>query len=232
MNNKNFKEAFKTSVPVLLGYLAIGIAFGMLLVKQGYPWYLGVLMSIFIYAGAGQFIAVGLFAAGVDLVQALIITFFVNCRHMVYGLSLLDKFKGIPFKTKLYLIFSLTDETYALLTTVNPQDSHDKSKFYFFVSFLDQLYWVLGTLIGTIAGSLIPFDFKGIDFALTALFAVLFIEQYKACRVKTPFILAGVSALIAILINKNNMLIISISLYIISLITAKEFIRKKENLLC
>jgi len=230
MSKSIFNKALKTTIPVLLGYLAIGFGFGMLIVKQGYPWYLAVIMSIVIYAGAGQYIAVGLFAAGAGLFESLIITFLVNCRHMIYGLSLLEKFKDIPKKIKLYLIFSLTDETYALLTTIKEEEKKDESKFYFFIAILNHFYWILGTFIGAIAGSFIPFNFKGIDFALTALFAVLFVEQFKNCDSKLPFILGGISGVLGILINKNNMLIISIVIYIISLFFSKNFIKVKEDL--
>lgn len=227
-----FNKALKATIPVFLGYMAIGIAFGMLMVKQGYPWYLSVIMSIVIYAGAGQYIAVGLFAAGTGLMQTLLITFLVNCRHMIYGISLFEKFKNIPKHIKLYLIFSLTDETYALLTTINPVEIENKSRFYFFIALLNQFYWILGTLLGAIAGSLIPFDFKGIDFALTALFSVLFVEQVRTCDSKIPFILAGFSGILGILINKENMLIISITIYLISLFFSRKYIESKEEFSC
>lgn len=231
MNKSIFSKALKATIPVFLGYLAIGTAFGMLVVKQGYPWYLSLIMSSVIYAGAGQYIALGLFAAGTGLMQMLIISFLVNCRHMIYGVSLLDKFKSIPKLIKLYLIFSLTDETYALLTTTN-YDEKDKNKFYFLVSFLNQLYWILGSLLGAIAGTLIPFNFKGIDFALTALFAVLFVEQFRNCDSKVPFILGGIAGLLGILINKENMLIISIIIYIFSLIFSKNKLNFREERQC
>ena len=230
MDRVIFKEALKTTIPVFLGYMAIGIAFGMLIVKGGYPWYLAVIMSIVIYAGAGQYIAIGLFVAGTGLFQALIITFLVNSRHMVYGLSLLEKFKRVPKFIKVYLIFALTDETYALLTSIEDDYRETKSQFYFYIALLNHFYWILGSLIGAIAGTLIPFDFKGIDFALTALFSVLFIEQLRACDSKLPFILAGASGVLGILINKENMLIISIILYIIALFFTKNLISPKEKL--
>lgn len=230
--NKIFNIALKATIPVFLGYIAIGIAFGMLMVKQGYPWSLAVLMSIVIYAGAGQFVAVGLFASGTGLIQTLLVTFLVNCRHMVYGISLFEKFKNIPKFMKLYLIFGLTDETYALLTTVDVNNIENKPKFYFFLSLLNHIYWILGTLIGAIAGTLIPFDFKGIDFALTALFSVLFVEQFRTCDSKLPFLLAGFSGILGILINKNNMLIISIIIYIIGLLFSKKFIKGKGEIVC
>lgn len=231
MNESIFSKALKATIPVFLGYLAIGTAFGMLVVKQGYPWYLSLIMSTVIYAGAGQYIALGLFATGTGLIQMLIISFLVNSRHMFYGISLLDKFKNIPKMIKLYLIFSLTDETYALLTTTK-YDKEDKYNFYLLVSLLNQFYWIMGSLIGAIAGTLIPFTFNGIDFALTALFAVLFVEQFRNCDSKIPFILGGIAGLLGILINKENMLIISIIIYIFSLILSKNKFHLKGGEQC
>lgn len=231
MNESIFSKALKATIPVFLGYLAIGTAFGMLVVQKGYPWYLSLIMSTVIYAGAGQYIALGLFATGTGLIQMLIISFLVNSRHMFYGISLLDKFKNIPKLIKLYLIFSLTDETYALLTTTK-YDKEDKYKFYFLVSLLNQFYWIMGSLIGAIAGTLIPFTFNGIDFALTALFAVLFVEQFRNCDSKIPFVLGGFAGLLGILINKENMLIISIIIYIFSLILSKNKFHLKGGEQC
>jgi 4-azaleucine resistance transporter AzlC len=143
MNKYIFKQAFKISTPILFGYLAIGIPFGINIVAAGYPWWMSVLMSVFMYAGAGQYIAVGLFAAGVPLPQILITELFVNIRHIVYGLSLITKFKQVG-KWKPYLVFSLTDETYALLTSTEVPPRADPGFFYGMIALLDQCYWILG----------------------------------------------------------------------------------------
>jgi 4-azaleucine resistance transporter AzlC len=183
-----FFNALRYSVPVLLGYTAIGIAFGLLLVEAGYPWWLAPVMSVVMYAGAGQYIAVGLFAAGTTLWEAALVQLVVNARHMAYGLSLLKRFKNTgPYRY--YLIYALSDETFALLSSL-PEDGKDKkfsagadgrgggqARFMFYVALLDQFYWVAGSVIGAAAGSLMPFNFEGIGFALTALFVVLMIEQ-------------------------------------------------------
>ena len=176
-------KAFTYSIPVLLGYIAIGIAFGLLISHTGYPLWLALFMSLWMYAGAGQFIAVGLFAAGITLWEACLIQLVLNARHIAYGLSMINRFpkKGLA---KLYLIFSLTDETFALLSSLPPGEKEglpppgkEREQFMFFVSLLDQSYWVAGTIIGAVAGSLIPFNMEGISFALTALFIVLMMEQ-------------------------------------------------------
>jgi predicted branched-subunit amino acid permease len=214
-----FTAALKYSVPVLLGYLAIGIAFGLLLVDAGYPWWLSPVMGIVMYAGAGQYIAVGLFAAGTTLWEALLVQLVVNARHMAYGISMLKRFqKAGPYKY--YLIFALTDETFALLSSLpegegaaagtGPAEtspvaggasgisSENRGLFMFYVSLLDQCYWVAGSLIGALAGSLLPFNTKGIGFALTALFVVLMIEQILRVRRPGVFIISALVAALAV----------------------------------
>lgn len=207
---KTAMEAFWYTIPVLLGYLAIGIVFGLLLIDAGYPWILAPFMSIFIYAGAGQYAAITMFTANASLWEVATITFFINSRHMVYGLSLLEKFKGTgPYKP--YLIFSLTDETYSLLTTIKVPPQMDKKKFYFYISLFDQLYWILGGIIGALIGNFITFHCDHLNFALTALFVVLLIEQMRQCDSRIPFAIAGfVSIFTMIFISKNNMLLFSL----------------------
>lgn len=203
--------AFPVTVPVLFGYLAIGIPFGLMLVKAGYPWWLAPVMSCLMYAGAGQYIAVGLFAAGVPLAGILVTILMVNIRHIVYGLSLIDKFKPVG-RWKPYLVFSLTDETYALLTGVKVPDNLKPGPFFGAIALLDQSYWIAGSVIGALAGKLIPFSFRGIDFALTALFAVLLIDQVRASKDFVPAcigIACGTAALV--FVGPSNMLIAALA---------------------
>jgi 4-azaleucine resistance transporter AzlC len=174
-------SALRYSIPVLLGYLTIGIAFGLMLVDAGYPWWLAPAMSVVMYAGAGQYIGVGLFAAGTGLWEAALIQLVVNARHVAYGLSLFRRISAAgPFKY--YLIFSLTDETFALLSSMPELPEENRSRFMFYVALLDHLYWIAGSLIGAVVGALIPFNIEGIGFALTALFIVLMIEQILRIR--------------------------------------------------
>jgi 4-azaleucine resistance transporter AzlC len=190
-----FRAAFKYSIPVLLGYTAIGIAFGLLLSDAGYPWWLALVMSLVMYAGAGQFIAAGLFAAGTALWEACLVQLVVNARHMAYGLSMIKRFKDAgPFK--FYLVFALTDETFALLSSLPAEETggEDRSLFMLYVAALDQFYWVAGTVIGAAAGALIPFSMEGIGFALTALFIVLMIEQMLRVRKPGIFIVSAAAA--------------------------------------
>ncbi|GHV86263.1 branched-chain amino acid ABC transporter permease [Spirochaetia bacterium] len=200
VNQPLLPAAFRYSIPVFLGYIALGAAFGIVAIERGYPWYLAVTMGIVMYAGAGQFIAVGLFAAGVSLWEAVLIEFVVNARHMAYGISMLRRFQNAGV-FRFYLIFALTDETFALLSSLPPAGSAElprRGRFMFLVSLLDHIYWNTGILIGALAGSLIPWNFDGVGFALTALFIVLMIEQMFRVKRPAPFVISGITAAAAV----------------------------------
>jgi 4-azaleucine resistance transporter AzlC len=214
-----FAAALKSSVPVLLGYMAIGIAYGLLVVDAGYPWWLALAACIVMYAGAGQFIAVGLFAAGVSLGEACLVQLVVNARHIAYGLSLFKRLKQAgPYKY--YLIFAMSDETFALLSSLPPAAGADpapggmselqkQNRLMFYIALLDQIYWITGTLIGAVAGTLIPFNLDGIGFALTALFIVLMVEQILRLRRPLPFVISGLAAILGTLLLPSRLSLLS-----------------------
>jgi len=183
------RAAFQKTIPVMFGYVPIGIAFGFLLAQEGFNWLYAVLMSAVIYSGATQFLAIGFFANHAAMIEIGITTLFLNLRHSFFGLSLIRKFSGIP-RVKPYLVFALTDETYALLTAHDEPEKNTKARYYLFISLLNQLYWITGSLIGALMGQAIKTDLKGMDFALTALFTVLVIEQYRKIRSLRPFLVA------------------------------------------
>ena len=178
MNIHCLKVAVRTTIPVFLGYISCGIAFGLVTVNAGYLWWLSPAMGILIFAGAGQFLAIQLFATGTPVLVILATELLLNIRHIVYGLPLINQFKDCR-RTKPYLIYALTDETFSLLTTTEVPVGVRAEDYYFMVSLLDQSYWVGGSLIGGLVGAIIPFDMTGVDFALTALFAVLTIDQIQ-----------------------------------------------------
>ncbi|MCL2179986.1 MAG: AzlC family ABC transporter permease, partial [Treponema sp.] len=194
-NPRLFSAAFKYSIPVLLGYLAIGFAFGLLMSDAGYPWRLTVLMSVAMFAGAGQYASIGLFAAGTSLWEAALVQLVINARHIAYGLSMIKRMPFSGFR-KAYCIFGMTDETFALLSSLpddeegmihvpglnHPIPGSCRSGFMFLVTLLNHSYWISGSLIGAVAGSLIPYNIDGIGFALTALFIVLMLEQIFRTR--------------------------------------------------
>jgi 4-azaleucine resistance transporter AzlC len=207
-----FISAFRYSIPVLLGYMAIGIGFGLLLTNRGYPWWLSLVMGILMYAGAGQYIAIGLFAAGADLWETCLVQFVINARHMAYGVSMLNRFRNTGI-FRYYLIYALSDETFALLSSLPdsgfsqggkagavPAAGRDRGRFMFYTAALDQGYWLAGSVIGAAAGSLIPFNVEGIGFALTALFIVLMIEQILRVKRAAFFSVSAVLAILAVLL--------------------------------
>lgn len=174
---KNMKAAFKASIPVMMGYIVLGMAFGMLLESKGYHFIYALLMSVFIYAGSMQFVAIELLTSGATLINAAIMTLLINARHLVYGLSMIKKFDNMG-ALKPYMIFSLTDETYSLLVGSKAPEDCDEKYYLFFISFFDQCYWVLGSLAGSLLGSLLTINTTGLDFAMTALFVVIVLEQF------------------------------------------------------
>ena len=199
MGKRTLKKAFKDSLPILAGYLALGIGFGVLLHSKGYSFLWALLMSCTIYAGAGQYAAVDLLSSGASLITTAVMTLIINARHFFYGFSLLDKYKGTG-KAKPYMIFALTDETYSLVCTAKIPEGIDEKKYYLFLSVLDQLYWITGCTIGALLGTFIPFDSTGIDFAMTALFVVIFVEQWLSTKEHLPAILGAATTLACLFI--------------------------------
>ncbi len=235
--------ALRQTVPVLLGYLAIGLAFGLMLAGAHYPWWLAPLMSIVLYAGAAQYLAVSLFTANTGLAETALMIFLVNARHMVYGVSLLERFRSFG-AAKAYLIFALTDETYALQTSLKEPPGLDRQKIYLLISSLDHAYWILGSLIGALAGSLLPLPTAGLGFALTALFMVLTVEQVKGrwsangnpsalwrqrLGQLLPFVIAIVACILSLaLFGQKSMLLPSIGIGIAALVLSEFLFGKDE----
>ena len=226
---REIKTAFKVSIPIMMGYCVLGFAFGLLLVSFDYSWYLAPLMSIFIYAGALQFVAINFFNIKAGLIDIAIASWFVNLRQSFYGLSLLKKYKKAG-KLKPYLIFGLTDETYGILTTIDEDDHLKKEWYYFFLTLFNQSYWLLGSTLGAIVGSAIEFNTAGLEFSLTALFIVLCLEQYKKIKNNIPFLIAIlVSVFSLIFIPSDKMLVFSIGLALIFLFSLKSKIERKHE---
>ena len=217
-----FFAALRVTIPVLWGYLAIGMTFGCMLYTQtGYGWPVAMMMSILLYAGAMQFLAVPLIAQGEALGQIALLTFLVNARHMVYGLSLFDTFARTG-RGKPYAIFGLTDEAYALHTGAKPPADVDAGTYTLAVTGLCQSYWVLGSVVGNIIVSLVTFDPKGIEFTLTALFLVILHGQWQQFRTKIPFAVGVCAGLVAIVcVGTGNMLLAAVIVTVIALIALR-----------
>lgn len=173
------KYAFYQTVPVMVGYAFLGMAFGLMLQNAGYSAFWAFLASLTIYAGSMQFVLVSILSTGLGLPTVALMTLSINSRHFFYGLPFLEKFRQTG-RRFIYMVFSLTDETYALLYSLNVPDGLDKSRTMFLIALLNQLYWVLGSVLGAALGGLARFNLKGIDFSMTALFAVILVEQWRS----------------------------------------------------
>ena len=183
---RELRYAFRQTVPVLCGYLFLGLAFGLLLQQAGYGWPWAVLTSVIVYAGSMQFVLVGLLGGGfASLLSVALTTLSVNSRHLFYGLSFLETFRKMG-RAKPYMIFSLTDETYSLLCSLQPPKELDADRVRLYIALLDHAYWVAGSAAGAILGSVLPFDLTGIDFAMTALFVVIFVDQWRGAKSRLP----------------------------------------------
>ena len=191
------KTAFIKSLPVMAGYLVLGIGFGILLKEAGYGLFWSFLMSFTIYAGSMQYVTVSLLTSGASLISTALTTLMVNARHLFYGVSMIEKYKDSG-KKKPYLIFALTDETYSLLCADDYPEGEDRHWYSFFISLFNQFYWVAGSVLGSLIGALITFNTAGIDFAMTALFVTVFVEQWLTAKNHLPAI-AGLLCSIACL---------------------------------
>jgi 4-azaleucine resistance transporter AzlC len=226
---KLLRAAFLTTIPVLTGYVVVGIAFGLLLQKAGYGVFWAILMSVLVYAGSMQFVAVALLSDGSGLLAVAAITFFVNIRHFFYGLSFIDIFRGMGRKRG-YMIFSLTDETYSLLCTAKPPEGVDRDRYFFAISLMDQIYWITGSVIGSLAGSLIPFATTGLEFAMTALFMVILVEQWSAFRTHEPVFVGFAAALASLLVfGPKNFLVPALALIVLALLLLKKRLGKEAS---
>lgn len=192
------KKAFLVTIPVMAGYVVLGTGFGILLSSKGYGPLWSLAMSLFIYAGSMQYLAVDLLSGGAGLITAALTTLMVNARHLFYGISMIDKYKNTGWR-KPYLIFALTDETYSLNCAGLPEGVENATRYYFLTSLFNQAYWVLGSLLGSALGAVIPFSTEGIDFSLTALFVTVFVEQWKSTKDHIPA-LVGVGASVVCLL--------------------------------
>ena len=228
MNLKIFRRAFIVTLPVMAGYLVLGLGFGILLRVAGFGALWALAMSIFMYAGSMQYVGVSLLSGGASLVTVAVTTLMVQARHLFYGISLIDRYRGAGAK-KLYLMHALTDETYSLVTSVHVPDFVDEKSYYFAISLLNHLYWITGCMLGSLAGAILPFSSEGVDFAMTALFVTIFVEQWVTEKEHRPALAgAGCTLLCLLVFGSESFLIPAMALILLSLVLLRRPIEGKE----
>ena len=229
MKKKALWTVFKDTIPVLTGYLFLGGGFGILLSEKGFGIGWAFFMSLFMFAGSGQYLAVDLLATDASLISTAIATLLVNARHIFYGISLVDTYQDAG-KKKPYMIFALTDETYSLVTQNQPPEGISRKQYCFLVSLFDHIYWITGCTLGNIIGATMPINFQGVEFVLTALFVTMFVEQWLSNKNHRPAIIGVAStALCLIVFGKELFLIPSMAAIALLLTISRKTARRKAD---
>lgn len=223
-----FKQIFLKTIPIMVGYIVLSIGFGIYAKNAGISLIYIILMSVFVYAGSMQYVLVGLISTGVGLLTTAMTTFMVNARHFFYGISMIDKYDGKDARNP-YLMFSLTDETYSLVCSSHIEGIEDKT-YYFYVSLLNQIYWIIGSILGSVLGSILTVSTEGIDFSMTALFITVFMEQWLSQKNHLPALTGlACSILCLIVFGKSSFLIPTMILITICLLAQRNFKMKGKN---
>lgn len=227
MKLKALKAAFPLTIPICVGFLFIGMSYGFLMHSMGFSFVYPMCMSLLIFAGSMEFVTANLLVSAFDPLSAFLLTLMVNARHIFYGISMLEKYKGTGLK-KAYLIFGMCDESFSINCTVTPPDDVDKGWFLFFVTFLNHIYWVVGATLGGLLGYVISFDTTGIEFVMTALFTVMFIEQWDEAKNHLPALVGiGCSLLCLLLLGSQSFMIPAMVMILASFtITQKKFMEQ------
>lgn len=219
---KAMVAAFPHTIPILAGFLFLGMTYGIYMSTSGFAVWYPILMSMTIFAGSMEFVTVNLLLGAFNPLQALALTLMINARHLFYGISMLDKYKGTGWK-KFYLIFGMCDESFSINCSVDIPEGIDKGWFMFFVSLLNQCYWVTGATLGALFGTFITFNTEGLDFVMTAMFVVIFMEQWLKEKNHTASLCGiGLSVLCLLVFHADNFIIPTM----ISILIALTFLRK------
>ena len=215
---KALKAAFPHNIPVMAGFTFLGIAYGVLMSTKGYGPLWSFLMSAIAFCGSMQFVAINLLVVSFNPVQAFLMALMVNARHLFYGLSLLKKYKGAG-KLKFFLIYWLCDETFSITYGFEPPKDVEPRWFYFFISLINYLYWIFCSVIGGLIGHLITFNTKGIDFSLTALFVVIFINGWKESKNRVPGMIGIICSVVSIMLFGTGNFIIPAMIMLLIVLT-------------
>ena len=216
------KQALRTvlldTLPVMTGYIFLGIGFGILMDQNGYGVLWSFCMGLFVYAGSAQYLAVSLLASHTSLLSTAIATLLINARHIFYGISMADTYRTFG-KEKPYLIFTLTDETYSLVTQKQPPEGMSRRRYCFLVSLMDHIYWITGCVLGGLIGKVMPFSFEGVEFVLTALFVTMFVEQWLSSKNHFPAVVGVMSTVVCLLLFGSSLFLIPSMVLIAILLT-------------
>lgn len=227
MRKKTIKYAFLKTIPVFAGYIFLGMGFGILLHNAGYGVLWAFCMSLFIYAGAMQYVGVGLIAGGASIINTALTTLIINARHLFYAISMISRYSDTG-KYKPYLYFGMTDETYSLLCDCEVPSDVDKGQYFFYVTLFNHMYWILGGVIGNVVGSVLPFRTNGIEFSMTAIFVASFTEQWMTNKDHFPAVVGILTSAMCLYVFGRDIFLIP-AMIIITIILLI-FGKKKEKL--
>ena len=228
MDVKLRKTAFVKTLPVMAGYIVLGMGFGFLLRANGYGVWYALAMSVFIFAGSMQYVGVSLLVGGASFISVALTTLMINARHLFYGISMIKRYEGAGLK-KLYLMHALTDETYSLVCTDNVPEGANPHQYYLLISLFDHIYWITGSVLGSLLGAALTFDTTGIDFVMTALFVTIFIEQWVSTKEHRPALIGvGASVLCLVIFGSESFLIPSMAIILVALMALRGKLETKE----
>ena len=228
MKWKAFRAAFPHTLPIFAGFWFLALAYGIYMNANGFPFVYPMLMSLLIYGGSLEFVAVEMLLSPFAPMQVFIMTLLIQARHIFYGISMLDRFKGMGWK-KPYLIFGMCDESFTVNCTVTPPDDVDRGWFMFFVNLLNQIYWVSAATAGALLGYVVHFDTTGIDFVMTALFVVMFLNQWEEAKDHRPALVGLICSAVCLLIFGSSNFIVPSMIFIIVCFTAERKLSKKPE---
>ena len=217
VKRRALRAAFPHTVPILTGFLFLGMTYGVYMASLGFSWIYPTLMALTIFAGSMEFVAANMLLGAFNPLQAFAMTLMVNARHLFYGLAMLDRFRGLGWK-KLYLIFGMCDETFSVTCSTRAPEGVDEGWFMTFVTLLDQLYWVLGAALGGLFGSLLTLNTEGLDFVMTAMFVVIFLENWLKEENHTSSLLGlGLPLVCLVLFGAQNFILPSMAAILLAL---------------
>lgn len=227
IKTKALKAAFPFTLPIMAGFLFLGTAYGIFARTEGLSAFYPIIMALLVFAGSMEFVAVNLLTGVFDPLNALILTIMVNARHLFYGISMLEKYREVDRKKRWYLIFGMCDESFSINCAADVPEGIDRGWFWFFVTLLNQIYWVAGAVIGSLVGSLIPFELEGLEFVMTALLTVIFLDNWLKEKQHYSSLIGLSGSLVCLLIfGSGNFIIPSMAVILLVLTLLKKPIEK------